>query len=59
MWLVATLLRLLIDLQRERKLLYLKKNLFLYIFFNKMRKLSNTIFFFEPESLFINFFLTK
>lgn len=54
MWLVATLLRLLIDLQRERKLLYLKKNYF--FFFNKMRKLSNTIFFFEPESLFINFF---
>lgn len=37
----------------REKIALLKKN---YFFFNKMRKPSNTIFFFEPESLFIYLF---
>lgn len=38
--------------RRKKIALFKEKN----FFFNKMKKLSNTIFFFEPESLFINFF---
>lgn len=40
----------------RKKIALFKKKL---LFFNKMRKLSNIIFFFEPESLFIYLFFNQ
>lgn len=45
-----------VDRSTTRKKIALFKEKLFFFFFNKMRKLSNTIFFFEPEGLFINFF---